>query len=68
MIDKYVGFLENIDNQVFVENFMRMEKWIYDSPDQAGECYRQFIKDLYHKNKLIKNKLILDGKKVNLNE
>ena len=33
MIDKYVGFLENIDNKTFVENFIRMEKWIFDSPD-----------------------------------
>ena len=28
MIDKYVGFLENMDNKQFVENFIRMEKWI----------------------------------------
>lgn len=66
MIDKYVGFLENIDDKDFVENFVRMEKWIFDSPDLPGETFRQFIKDLYLKNLLIQNKLVLGGKKVDL--
>ncbi len=47
-------------------NFLRMEKWVADSPAQAGECYRQFIKDLYQQNKLIKGDLVIDGMKVNL--
>ncbi len=47
-------------------NFLRMEKWIAESPAQAGECYRQFMKDLYQKNLLIKNELVVGDKKVNL--
>lgn len=66
MIDKYVGFLENVDNKDFVENFVRMEKWIFDSPDLPAETFRQFITDLYHKNLLIQNKMMLDGKRVDL--
>jgi polyhydroxyalkanoate synthase len=66
MIDKYVGFLENMDNKQFVENFIRMEKWIFDSPDVPGETFRQFVIDCYHKNLLIQNKLELDGKRVDL--
>ena len=46
MLDKYVGLLNNMDHPEVVENFVRMEKWIYDSPGQAGETLRQFIKDL----------------------
>jgi polyhydroxyalkanoate synthase len=30
-----------------------MEKWIHDSPAQAGECFRQFVKDLFQQNKLV---------------
>ena len=52
MIDKYVGFMENMDNKNFVENFVRMEKWIFDSPDVPGETFRQFVKDCYQKNLL----------------
>jgi len=66
MIDKYVGFVENMDNKNFVENFVRMEKWIFDSPDVPGETFRQFVKDCYQKNKLINSKLELGGRRVDL--
>ncbi len=59
MIDKYVGFLENVDKKETLESFLRMEKWIFDSPDQAGETWRQFLKDLYQENKLIKGELVI---------
>jgi polyhydroxyalkanoate synthase len=55
-----------LDDKDKLLNFLRMEKWIAESPAQAGECYRQFMKDLYQKNLLIKNELIVGGKKVNL--
>jgi poly[(R)-3-hydroxyalkanoate] polymerase subunit PhaC len=66
MIDKYEGFMENLNNREFVENFMRMEKWIFDSPDVPGETFKQFVEDCYQKNLLIANKMKLDGKTVNL--
>ena len=77
MIDKYVGLFDRIEcepddetcelrNEDTVKNFLRMEKWIFDSPDQAGETFRQFFKDCYQKNLLIKNKMMLNGKKINL--
>jgi polyhydroxyalkanoate synthase subunit PhaC len=68
MIDKYVGFLENMDNKPFVENFVRMEKWIFDSPDVPGETFRQFVNDCYKKNLLIQSKLELNGKRVDLSK
>ncbi|RZB37798.1 MAG: polyhydroxyalkanoate synthase subunit PhaC [Desulfobacteraceae bacterium Eth-SRB2] len=66
MIDKYVGFLENMDNKKFVENFVRMEKWIFDSPDVPGETFRQFVRDCYQKNLLIRNKMEVGGHRVDL--
>lgn len=66
MIDKYVGFVENMANKTFVENFVRMEKWIFDSPDVPGETFRQFIRDCYQKNLLIQNKMKVGGKRVDL--
>ena len=65
-MNKYIGMVDKMDNPEFLTNFMRMEKWVFDSPDQAGETLRQFIKDLYQDNKLIKNELELGGQKVNL--
>ncbi len=66
MIDKYVGLLSNLDNKAFLENFVRMEKWIFDSPDLPGEVFREFIRDFYQKNLLIQNKLIIEGRPINL--
>jgi polyhydroxyalkanoate synthase len=66
MIDKYVGFFENIDNKNFVENFIRMEKWIFDSPDIPGETFREFIKDCYQQNLLIQSKMVVGGQRVDL--
>ena len=43
-----------------------MEKWIFDSPDQTGECFRQFIRDFYQKNALIKGEVVIGSRRVNL--
>ncbi len=66
MIDKYVSFMNNMDNKDFVENFVRMERWIFDSPDVPGETFRQFIEDCYKKNLLIQSKMFLGGRRVDL--
>src|SRR5690606_36752517 len=51
---KYVGMVDILDNKEELENYLRMEKWIFDSPDQAGEAFRQFMRDFYQGNKLLK--------------
>jgi polyhydroxyalkanoate synthase subunit PhaC len=58
--------LEHLEDKAFLENFVRMEKWIFDSPDVPGETFRQFIKDCYQKNLLIRNKMVV-GRRVDLN-
>jgi len=47
---KYFGMVDVLEDEDRLRNFLRMEKWIFDSPDQAGETFRQFIKDFYQKN------------------
>ncbi|MGA2401191.1 MAG: class III poly(R)-hydroxyalkanoic acid synthase subunit PhaC [Syntrophobacteraceae bacterium] len=66
MLDKYIGYFENAGDKVFVQNFIRMEKWIFDSPDVPGEVFRQFIKDCFQENLLIQSKMELGGKRVDL--
>ena len=51
---KYLALAQIVDDEDKLMNFLRMEKWIFDSPDQAGETWRQFVKDFYQDNKLIK--------------
>lgn len=66
MIDKYVGFVENMDNKGFVEDFVRMEKWIFDSPDVPGATFQEFITNCYQKNLLIQSKMEVGGQRVDL--
>ncbi|WP_078486966.1 class III poly(R)-hydroxyalkanoic acid synthase subunit PhaC [Solemya velesiana gill symbiont] len=47
---KYVNMVDVLDDEDKLKNFLRMEKWIFDSPDQAGETFRQFIKEFYQEN------------------
>ncbi|MDF3023798.1 MAG: poly(R)-hydroxyalkanoic acid synthase, class PhaC subunit [Alphaproteobacteria bacterium] len=63
---KYIDMVDILDNPKSVCNFMTMEKWIFDSPDQAGECYRQFVKDCYQDNKLLRGGIDLGGEIVDL--
>lgn len=55
-----------LDDKDKLMNFLRMEKWISESPDQAGQCFKEFMTDLYQENKLAKGELEVGGKKVNL--
>ncbi|NJK81426.1 MAG: class III poly(R)-hydroxyalkanoic acid synthase subunit PhaC [Chloroflexaceae bacterium] len=65
-IQKYTDMVDIMEDQDKLLNFLRMEEWIFDSPDQAGEMFRQFIKDFFQQNKLIKGEVELDGQRVNL--
>jgi len=66
MIDKYIGFLQNMDDKTYVENFIRMEKWIFDSPDVPAATFKQFITDCFKKNLLIQSRLEIDDEIVDL--
>jgi polyhydroxyalkanoate synthase subunit PhaC len=65
-VNKYFNLVQNIDNEPFVSNFLRLEKWLYDTPPIAGEAYRQWISDIYQKNLLVKNELKLRDKLIDL--
>jgi len=66
MSQKYVALLDVAEDRSKLENFMRMEKWIFDSPAQPGAMFRQFVTWLYQQNRLIRNQLVLGGSTVKL--
>jgi polyhydroxyalkanoate synthase subunit PhaC len=65
-ISKYVRLYDNLENDDFVENFGRMERWLSEGIDVAGAAYVQFLEDLYQDNKLYNNEMYLDGKHTDL--
>lgn len=68
MSQKYVNMVDIMDNPKVLKNFMRMEKWIFDSPDQAGAAYAEFMKQFYQQNGLIKGTVEIGGKTVSLKD
>ena len=65
-LQKYLGLIDVMDDVGEMENFLRMEKWIFDSPDQAGQAFREFIREFYQGNKLVKGGLMIGGREVSL--
>ena len=65
-LQKYVGLVDILDNPKGVEDFLRMEKWIFDSPDQAGEAFRDFIKQFYQGNGFVNRTATVGGQAVDL--
>jgi polyhydroxyalkanoate synthase len=65
-VTKYVRFYDNVENDDFVENFARMERWIGDGIDVAGDTYRQFLEDVYQSNKLAEGEFYVGDELVDL--
>jgi poly[(R)-3-hydroxyalkanoate] polymerase subunit PhaC len=61
-----LDMLEVMDDEKKFLNFLRMEKWIADRPHHPGEAAKQWLKDLYQENKLVRNAFELSGRKVDL--
>jgi polyhydroxyalkanoate synthase len=67
-LQKYLNLIESPDKSKQMMNFLRLEKWIFDNPDQIGETWRQYIEDFYMHNRLIAGEVILDGQQVDLSK
>ncbi len=65
-LEKYVNFFKNIDDKKFVDSFLRIERWLSDTPPIPGELFRQWIKNIYQDNLLIQNKMYVGGSHINL--
>jgi polyhydroxyalkanoate synthase len=63
---KYVDLLAGSLDRARLENFMRVEQWIFDSPDQAGAAFREFVMWFYQENRLAQDRLEIGGRKVDL--
>jgi polyhydroxyalkanoate synthase len=66
MMKYNLDMLEVMDDKKKFLNFLRMEKWIADRPHHPGEAAKQWLKDLYQDNKLVKSEFELGGRKVEL--
>jgi polyhydroxyalkanoate synthase len=65
---KYVRLLTSHPDQRAVEDFVRMEKWIFDSPPQSAAALEQFVRWFYQENRLVRDTLRIGERRVRLRD
>jgi polyhydroxyalkanoate synthase len=65
-IGTYTRLWKMIDEGLSVDSWRVLNKWLSDNSNFPGEAYRQWIKDLYQQNKLVKKQFMLRGHQVDL--
>ncbi len=63
---RYLALADLADKPDAMADFLRMERWMYDSPDQAGAAFLQFARDFYQRNGLVNASVTLGGRGVDL--
>jgi len=66
VLQKNASMLANIEDPAFLSNYFALELWVNDNIPVAGEAFREFVKDLYQDNKLVKGEFYLGGRRVDL--
>lgn len=57
---------ENIGDERFVRSYRAFERWSTDTLPLAGEYFRETVKELVWENRLHRNELEIDGRRVDL--
>jgi polyhydroxyalkanoate synthase subunit PhaC len=65
---KYVRLLTSHPDQRTIEDFVRMEKWIFDSPPQSAAALAQFVRWFYQENRLVRDTLTVGSRRASLRE
>lgn len=61
---RYLGIADIADNDEALTEFLKLERWMYDSPDQAGAAFLQFAREFYQRNRLLEGNLELGGQRI----
>ncbi|WP_228369142.1 alpha/beta fold hydrolase [Candidatus Nitrososphaera gargensis] len=67
--DKYLKLFQKTYDSEFVDTFIDVERWLYDTPPIPGVLHRQIINDCYKNNLLVSGgmEIAKDGKKQKVN-
>jgi polyhydroxyalkanoate synthase len=55
--DKYLKFFQRSYDREFVDTFIDVERWLYDTPPIPGALFRQIINNCYRNNLLISGEM-----------
>lgn len=64
LVRRYLALADVAEDEAALEEFLRLERWMYDSPDQAGTAFVQFVREFYQRNGLCAGTVRIGGKAV----
>ena len=64
--DKYITMVKNYNDKEFIDLFIAVERWLYDTPIIPEKFFKQIINDCYKNNLLIKNIMKVNGNLIDL--
>ena len=65
-VGTYVTMWDRIMQGKSMDTWLAMNKWVNDGIPFAGAAFRQWIREFYQQNKLVKGEIILRGRRVDL--
>jgi polyhydroxyalkanoate synthase len=66
LLEKNIALFEQLDDPGFLTNYFAMERWVNDNIPVAGETFREFVKNLYQNNELVRGEFRVDDRRVDL--
>jgi polyhydroxyalkanoate synthase subunit PhaC len=65
-VGSYVTMWDRILQDKSMDTWLAMNKWVNDGIPFAGDAFRQWIREFYQQNKLVKGEIKLRGRRVDL--
>jgi polyhydroxyalkanoate synthase subunit PhaC len=65
-LEKYIALYAQMDDPRMVGDFVAMERWVNDNIPVAGGVFREFVKNFYQANELVRGEFRLDGRPAKL--
>lgn len=59
---------ERLDHPERLDDFRALHHWVEDNVSVPGETYRKFVKECYQENLLVQNRMLINGRTVNLKD
>ena len=67
-IMQQIALADTSGNSQVVQDYLAMQSWLTDTTPWLGEAYRTYIKECYQENHLIAGKLVVGGRRVDLDD
>lgn len=65
-IGNYIKLWDNLDDPAIIESWQAMNTWVTDPVPFPGAAFRQWVVEFFRENRLMHNRLMMQGEVVNL--